>query len=84
MEFYEIEAYTTNLQYRTKEAWEQTRFLSYVIANSNPYRKKEIKPRDILKFQWDDEGEEAKNTQISTEDIERLKAQAEEIKKYLD
>ena len=84
MEFYEIEAYTTNLQYREKEAWEQTRFLSYVIANSNPYRKKEIKPRDILRFQWDDESEEAKNTQITTEDIERLKAQAEQIKKYLD
>ena len=41
----------------------------------------EINPQDILKFSWDNEAtnKENKNTYISKQDIERLKAKANKI-----
>lgn len=66
------------LEYTTKQDWEQTRFQSYITAQTQSTKK--LNPQDVLKFSWDEAtNKENKNTYISTEDIERLKRKAEKI-----
>lgn len=40
----------------SKESWEQTRLISYLIAQVNS--KKHLELSDIIKFKWDDEENE--------------------------
>lgn len=70
---YELEPLLTNLHKRNKESWEQTRQITYVIAQTNSSKK--LKPTDIMKFVWDDEDSD---TSISNEDIKRLKDKAKQ------
>lgn len=75
---YELNVILSMLEYNTKQEWEQTRFKSYINAQTQSTKKLSI--TDILKFSWDETtNKENKNTRISTEDIERLKAKANKI-----
>jgi len=40
-----------NVLYRA--GWEQTRWLGAIVSNSNPYKKKAIQPRDLMKLPWE-------------------------------
>jgi len=40
-----------------RENWEQTRFISYIIAQTQAYKKK-YKITDIIRFPWDEESKE--------------------------
>ena len=68
---YEIEPLVSNIYRKNKESWEQTRFISYILAQVNSAKK--LKPTDILSFSWDSLPESEKHsTAISNEDIKRL------------
>lgn len=73
MQWYEVEACLEGLDHKNRNGWEQTRTISYLIAQSNSTKK--LKPTDILKFHWDSEVKE-ENTTIANTDIERLKQKA--------
>lgn len=75
---WEVQDIYSNLQYADCTSWEQTRWLMYVIAQTNS--RKHLKVTDILKFPWD--GGDAITT-ISSEDIRRLKEKAQLIEKEL-
>lgn len=60
--------------YRHKEQWEQTRLISYLIAQTNS--RKKLKLQDIIKFQWETDNE---STKITNEEINDLSKQAQEI-----
>lgn len=60
--------------YKHKEQWEQTRLISYLIAQTNS--KKKLKLQDIIKFQWETDNE---STKITNEEINDLSKQAQEI-----
>ena len=68
-----------NAYKKSRNSWEQCRFISYVLAQINSTKK--LKLTDILSFTWDKEEEDDKNTIITNEDIERLKNKA---KQYLN
>ena len=68
-----------NAYKKSRDSWEQCRFISYVLAQINSTKK--LKLTDILSFTWDKEEEDDKNTIITNEDIERLKNKA---KQYLN
>ncbi len=76
MAFYEVDAILEKLYYRHRESWDQTRFISYVMAQS--HSTKRIKPADLVKFPWDKDQDEPANSSINQEDIERLKKESEE------
>lgn len=75
MKDYEVYLLLDNIQYSEKNDWERSRFESYVVAQVNS--KKKIKPTDLVKFSWDNN--DKPSTEISTQDIERLKKKSEEI-----
>lgn len=77
MKDYEVSLLLDNIQYSEKNDWERSRFESYVVAQINS--KKKIKPTDLVKFSWDNEQSDKPSTEISTQDIERLKKKSEEI-----
>lgn len=60
--------------YKHKEQWEQTRLISYLIAQTNS--KKKLRLQDIIKFQWETDNE---STKITNEEINDLSKQAQEI-----
>jgi len=72
MQWYEVEACLNGLDYKNRINWEQTRFISYVTAQTQSTKK--LKPTDILSFHWD--GEVQKETIITETDIERLRQKA--------
>lgn len=72
IEQYEIKALIDNGYFKSREEWEQTRLISYLIAQVNS--KKKLKLQDIIKFQWEKENE---TTQITNEEINNLTKQAE-------
>jgi hypothetical protein len=76
-EFYELDILTEKFNKNNRESWEQTRFISYIIAQTQAYKKK-YKLTDILQFTWD---KEQKNTPAFTkEEIEeRIKGFKERI-----
>lgn len=45
---------TEKFNKENKESWEQTRFIAYIFAQTQAYKKK-YKITDIIKFPWDDE-----------------------------
>lgn len=68
MESYEINALMKYQFLNSKESWEQTRLISYLIAQVNS--KKHLELSDIIKFKWDDENEEKEI--VSKEEREEL------------
>lgn len=71
---YEIEPLIKSMQEMDKTGWEQTRLISYVMAQCNSSKK--LKPTDIIKFSWDNQDYD---TAISNEDIQRLKEKAKQF-----
>lgn len=81
MQEYEVNYLLQNIPYADKNSWEQIRFNVYSIAQM--FSKKQLKPSDILKFEWDNPeiiGEESTNHEISNEDIKRLTEISKQIK----
>ena len=75
MQMYEIVPYIQNLHLRTKENWEQARLNAYITAQVNSSKK--LKITDIMEFPWEKtEAKKTGKTDISNEDIERLKNKA--------
>jgi hypothetical protein len=74
MQVYELYPLLNNIFNKNKESWEQTRLIAYLIAQTNS--TKHLKPSDILKFGWDCNETEEKETSISNEEITRLKNKA--------
>ena len=77
MQWYEVDSCLNGLENKNKISWEQTRFISYIMAQCNSTKK--LKPSDILSFKWDDE----QDTSITDEDIRRLKDKANKTIKLL-
>lgn len=78
MEIYEVKAFIKYKYFIYKEAWEQTRMLSYIIAACNSTKK--LKITDIIKFPWDNT-DKAETNIITQKDIDRLQRKAEEYLK---
>lgn len=77
---YEIEPLVSNIHKRNKESWEQTRFISYIIAQVNSTKK--LKPTDILSFNWDEmKDDQQSETVITNDEIKRLKEKADQYLK---
>ena len=57
MTFGEVKTFLTGFNLRNREAWEQTRIIGYIIAQSNSTKK--LEQTDILRFPWDEEDKEA-------------------------
>ena len=83
MRLYEAKALLKYSDYSSRDSWEQSRLVAYLIAQTNSTKK--MKPSDIIKFSWDNEFNE-ENTGISNDEIERLrnKAKTYEQNKNID
>lgn len=77
MTFGEVEAFLTGFNRRNREAWEQTRVIGYIIAQANSTKK--LEQTDILRFPWDNERETKKDTQVSDEEMLRLREKAKQV-----
>ena len=77
MQMYELPVLLENIHKRKKEEWEQIRFVSYLIAQTNSAKK--ISPTDLLKFSWDEDKELQKETAITSYDITRLRDKAKQF-----
>jgi hypothetical protein len=71
MQWYEVDSCLGGLRNKEKTGWEQTRFLGYITAQTQS--TKQLKPTDILSFDWDNV---SKETTVTNEDKERLKEKA--------
>ena len=81
LQFYELDVLTENLQLSYRQSWEQTRQISYIVAQTQSSKK--LKPTDIMKFSWDGETKKSDKTGITKEEIERLKQKAKQIKETI-
>lgn len=81
MQEYEVNTIIENLPYLDRNLWEQNRFAVY--SNIQIHSKKKLSPTDIVKFAWDSESIDTE-TEITNEDIERLKNKAEQIYKSIN
>lgn len=79
MEWYEISAIMKYQYYSVKDGWEQARLVAYMVAQVNS--KRTLTMTDILQFPWEKEEDViVHKTDITKEEIEELKAEAQ---KYL-
>lgn len=62
-----------------KDSWEQARLIAYMIAQTNSTKR--LKLSDILKFHW--EKEDASDTSLSNEDVERLRQKAKQYEQII-
>lgn len=76
----EVESFLEGINRRNRDAWEQTRLLGYIIAQSNS--TKTLKQTDILRFPWDEE--EKKDTSVTDDEMKRLRAKAKEVESQLN
>lgn len=75
----EVETFLAGFNRRNRDAWEQTRIISYIIAQANS--TKQLEQTDILRFPWDKETDTDKNTHVSDEDMKRLRDMAKQMEK---
>ena len=80
MKPYELAIICDSLHLRTKDSWEQSRLIAYIIAQTNS--KKTIKPTDIIKFGWENE-KTTKSDGVTLEQFEAIKKAALEREKIL-
>ena len=78
MTFGEVEAFLIGFNRRNREAWEQTRVIGYIIAQSNS--TKQLEHTDILRFPWDEEIDK-KEARVSDEEMKRLREKAKQIER---
>lgn len=74
MSFTEVRFFLEGLAVRNREAWEQTRLIGYIIAQSNS--TKTLNQTDILRFPWDEK--EERDTSVTQDEMERLRALAKQ------
>lgn len=79
MQMYEAQVAMKYGYYANKDVWEANRLTAYITAQVNSKRR--LKVADIVTFPWEEQ-EEASDTRISKEDIERLQKQAESYLKH--
>lgn len=79
MEFFEIKAILKYQHYANKESWEQTRFLAYLIAQTNSTKKIQIS--DIMKFPWDSE---SNDNVVTKKEADELKERAKAMEQLLN
>lgn len=75
MEWIEVNALFKYRHYSHKDAWEQARLITYMVAQVNS--RKTLKLSDILTFPWEDDADE-KEQKVSAEDVKRLKQMAQD------
>ena len=80
MQEYEINNIVENLKFADKNKWESARLIAYVIAKANFKNIK--KAQDFLPLPWDEQSnttnkKKPKNTNITQEEIDRLKKLSE-------
>lgn len=80
MQWYEVNALLKYKHYKIKDNWEQSRLISYLIAQVNT--KKTLKLEDIISFEWEKE-QRQNGSNISKEEIEALSKQAEEMERLI-
>lgn len=73
MKWYEVNGLMKYEYYAKKDEWEETRLLSYIIAQVNS--KKKLKIDDIMSFHWENDQDK---TATSKEEFERLRNKAKE------
>jgi hypothetical protein len=78
---YEVSIMLNYIDNADKTTWEQARMQMYITAQVNSTKK--IKPTDIMNFSWDKLNNQPQQTEISNEDVERLRKRAEQIKKNI-
>lgn len=76
---WEINDIVDNIPYIDRNSWEQARLLAYIGAQVHSTKKLDI--ADIIQFKWD--GPNEKNTEISNNDIQRLKNKSEMLQKMM-
>lgn len=69
MQSYEMSALMERFSYKDRSAWEQARFVAYVMAQVNSTKK--LSATDLLTFPW--EKEEKEPVEITDSDVDRLK-----------
>lgn len=77
---YELRIMAQNMDYSSKESWEQARFIAYVTAQCQSTNKLNIS--DIAKFRWEEENGSAmtdEDKKNELDKIKKLKAQAKLI-----
>lgn len=77
---YEVNIIINNLNKTDKNLWEATRLIIYY--NAMMWSKDKMELQDFMKFDWEKETGEIErehNTEISNEDIKRLKERAKTI-----
>lgn len=77
MTFGEVETFLTGFNLRNREAWEQTRIIGYIIAQSNSMKK--LEQTDILRFPWDEEDKEA--VTVTDDEMKRLREKAKQVER---
>lgn len=78
MKLYEVESILKYYQYHYKTTWEQTRLISYILAQVNT--KKKLKSTDIIKFDWDNAiNDNITKQQMSESDIQLFRNKAKQI-----
>jgi hypothetical protein len=77
MQDWEIQDCLDNIPYLNTNEWEAARLTAYVTAQVNS--RKKLSPQDIVKFAWEKEDKDVSTTEISNEDINRLKKKSETI-----
>lgn len=80
---YEVNMIINNLNNADRSLWEATRLIIYY--NAMMWSKNKMELQDFMKFDWEEatEKEEEHTTEISNEDIKRLKERSELISKNL-
>lgn len=82
MSFVEVSCFLDGLNRRNRESWEQTRIVSYIIAQANSTKK--LEQSDILCFPWDEKEDVAdKCTTVTGEEMARLRAMAKQVEDEL-
>ena len=74
MQPYELTNIFEAIPYVDRTLWEQCRLK--IFSTASMFSKNNLSVTDIMRFKWDDETEETHETEITQNDIERLKQQA--------
>lgn len=74
MPMYEARALMDNAHFAIKDGWEQARMVSYITAQCQS--SKRLDPDDIMRLPW--EGKAAESEPVTEEQIQALKAKAED------
>jgi ssRNA-specific RNase YbeY (16S rRNA maturation enzyme) len=86
MQMYEVRSLLQYSYYHDKEAWEQSRLIAYITAQTQSTKR--IKPTDIMTFPWEKAQENGSNEEsahrfteieVSQKDIDALAEKAKQM-----